>query len=86
MFAETIFEEAAIPLERGDILILYSDGINEASNIAGEQFGMERLINVVLQHGAESLQGLQEAILRNVTNFSEGQSQQDDITVLLVRV
>lgn len=61
-------------------------GVNEAENPAGEQFGMERLVDVILQHGTESLHSLQTAILDSVTAFTGGQAQRDDITVLLVQI
>lgn len=86
MFHHTTFESAKIRLEKGDLLVLFTDGINEAKNTEGEQFGAERLVNIVLEHGNRSSKELRDAIVNSVEIFSEGQEQRDDITVMIVRV
>jgi sigma-B regulation protein RsbU (phosphoserine phosphatase) len=86
MFPFVEFEEAAIQLAPGDVVVLYTDGVNEATNAFDEPFGMERLIRVVLEHGNESPKDLQERIIRSVRAFTGGQEQRDDITVLVVQV
>ena len=86
LFDSTHFDDAEIQLQPGDLIIMYTDGINEAENAEGEQFGVERLIHTVLDSNALSPQELLDKILESVTMFSEGQAQNDDITAMIVQV
>ncbi|MBD3306969.1 SpoIIE family protein phosphatase, partial [candidate division KSB3 bacterium] len=71
VFDPFTFQQAEIALESGDLLILYTDGINESFNLAGEQFGLERLVRVILENANRSPQDLQDAVLTQVREFSE---------------
>ena len=73
-------------LEAGDYLIMYTDGITEAENSDGEQFGVERLILLILEYGGLAASELIDKIIKSVQEFSEGEAQQDDITIMIVRV
>ena len=86
MFALATFEQADILLAPGDVLALYTDGVNEARNAEGEVFGTERLVHLILEYGGCSPQALKDAIVNRVQTFSEGQEQRDDITVMIVQV
>lgn len=86
IFTSANFDEAEIQLEPGDKLILYTDGVNEAINSRREQFGVQRIIELVLEHGNRSAKELQHTIIEAVETFSEGQEQNDDITVMVVQV
>ncbi|GAK54949.1 Stage II sporulation E family protein [Candidatus Vecturithrix granuli] len=86
IFTSANFDEAQIQLEPGDKLILYTDGVNEAINTRREQFGVQRIVELVLEHGNRSPKELQNAIVAAVEVFSEGQEQHDDITVMIVQV
>jgi sigma-B regulation protein RsbU (phosphoserine phosphatase) len=85
MFAAATFADAEIVLQPGDALILYTDGINEAQNLAGEPFGSARLVQLILETGARSPQDLRDAIIQRVTAFAGAQAPHDDITVLLLQ-
>ena len=86
VFEPFTFQASGIRLEKDDILILYTDGVNEAFNPMREQFGLERLVNVILKYGNHSPKELRDAIVDNVREFTGTQAQNDDITVLIVRV
>ena len=86
MFDPATFEDAELYLEQGDVLVLYTDGVNEAQNTAEEMFGVERLVQVILEHGGRSPEELRDIIVNRVETFAEGQEQHDDITVLIVQV
>ncbi len=73
-------------LEPGDILVLYTDGVTETLNPAREQFSFERLVKVILENGHRSPAELLGAILDSTREFSEGQAQNDDITIMIVQV
>lgn len=80
------FQESEVQLEQGDILVLYTDGISEALNRSREQFGLERLVNIIFEYGHRSPQELRDKIIESVKNFSEDQGLIDDITVMIVQV
>jgi len=66
----------------GDTLLLYTDGITESFNYAGEEFGEERLIEVFRRHCKLSARDLLAAIVDEVRQFSP-QEQHDDITLIV---
>lgn len=68
----------------GDILVLYTDGVSEASNANQEDFGPDRIVEIVQQNRARSAQEIVSALVENVRNFSVGE-QADDITVVVVK-
>jgi len=71
-------------LAPGDVLVAYSDGITEAAGDA-EQFGEERLVEVVREHARRSPDEILAGILDRVSAFSGG-SQSDDLTLVVTRV
>lgn len=86
MFDTAEFESAEAHLQAGDLLILYTDGINEAENRDGEPFGVDRLVDVILEHSGESPKDLCSHIIARVETFAQGREQHDDITLLIVQV
>ena len=73
------YEERELPFEKGDLLVLLTDGVTECVNARGEQFGIERAENVLMQsHGAEDFIGKLKAALGV---FSGGKFS-DDITAI----
>lgn len=72
-------------LEPGDMLVLLSDGIYEYSNPRGEQFGEERVMEVVAAHRRSRMEPLAAALLAALQAFAAGAPQEDDITVVLVK-
>jgi len=69
-------------LSRGDVLALYTDGITESFNQAGEEFGEQRLIESLRRNRGQSSQALLTAIVDEVRQFSPHQ-QHDDITLII---
>ncbi len=86
MFEDAIFDAAEIELVPGDILVLYTDGINEAENLHGEAFGVDKLVEVILEYGPGSTKDLRNIIIDRVKSFSQGCEQRDDITLMIVQV
>lgn len=78
------FPIAEARLAPGDKLVVYTDGVTEAQNLAGEFFGKRRLKDIVAEHAAHSCAALHDAIQQGVAAFTEGAPQADDITVLVV--
>ena len=73
-----------IPLAPGDSLVLYTDGITEAQDPAGNQYDEERLIRSLHSHTMRDPLGMVEGLLADVARFCDTQPRQDDITLLVV--
>lgn len=89
VFNETL-EWGEVKLSSGDILVLYTDGITEAVNENNEEFGFQRLLEIVRQsslaEGEESASALVERVDQEIAKFASGVSQRDDITLVVLRV
>lgn len=79
------YQPRELVVEPGDILCLYSDGITEAESIEDEEFGTDRLVDILRGHEGRPLQGVLEAIQDEVTRFATGKPQYDDQTLVLLR-
>jgi serine phosphatase RsbU (regulator of sigma subunit) len=74
-----------VPLQPGDLVVVCSDGVTEARNLAGDEFGRERLLEALKgRHGSKPDIAL-EHVLGAVKSFSQGAAQADDITLLILR-
>ncbi len=78
--------DAVLPLHRGDLLLLFTDGITEAMNVESDLFGEERLAKLVGEHGHLPPEELRERILREIDAFVAGAPQHDDMTMILLKV
>jgi sigma-B regulation protein RsbU (phosphoserine phosphatase) len=76
------YHEGRVCLEPNDLLVLYTDGITEQKDAAGEEYGEQRLIEFLQLHRNLPLDELQSALFRDVIAFGNG-SQQDDITSII---
>ena len=72
-------------LTAGDILVLYTDGVTEAENSLGEEFGMERLSELIRRGHTLSADALMKHILESVTDFSRDVGFTDDATILVAK-
>lgn len=80
------YSEAVTPLERGDALILYTDGITDARNRALEDYGEDRLFRLVDELPRDlSARQLMDAIALDLSRFTEGAEQADDITLVALK-
>jgi serine phosphatase RsbU (regulator of sigma subunit) len=68
----------------GDILVLYTDGVTESSDAAGEEFGAHRLIESLGRHREQSAQSIVASMVADVQRFS-GEEQHDDITLVVAK-
>jgi phosphoserine phosphatase RsbU/P len=81
-----MIEAQIIPIEVGDSIVLYSDGIPEAWKNQKENYGMDRFKATVQQYGnLESATAIRNAILQNVKDFTGDYKQMDDITIMVVK-
>jgi serine phosphatase RsbU (regulator of sigma subunit) len=84
LFEEWQTQIAEVSLAPGDTLALYTDGVTEAVNEDGEEFGEDRLVDVLLKRGQLPVSQLLQCVLDEVGQFSRGE-QQDDITLVIAR-
>jgi DNA-binding NarL/FixJ family response regulator len=82
---DSSWEYAAVSLQPGDQLVLYTDGISEARNPDSQLFGIERLVQTVLANSSRSAAETQETILRLVDRFGGDQPRADDIALVVAR-
>jgi sigma-B regulation protein RsbU (phosphoserine phosphatase) len=83
-FEEWSCAEDEVSLSAGDTLLLYSDGVTEATNSVGDEFGEDRLARTLRESSALTSDDLVRKIVQAVSTFS-GASRMDDITVVAIR-
>jgi sigma-B regulation protein RsbU (phosphoserine phosphatase) len=85
MFHNQKFSVERFKLERGDTLLLYTDGVPEAVNRVDEQYGMSRLINITTASYSLPPEMLVAKCLADVSTFQEGRTRIDDTTIMGIR-
>jgi sigma-B regulation protein RsbU (phosphoserine phosphatase) len=75
----------AVPLERGDCLILYTDGVTETLNADGDEFGLDRMMQSVRSSAVDGAQAIVRKIIEDVRDFTGSVPQNDDITLIAIR-
>jgi sigma-B regulation protein RsbU (phosphoserine phosphatase) len=80
-FSSATYSTALHPIEPGDRLLLYTDGILEAANAAGEEFGPHRLSTLLSEDSRLSAEEAADHIISSLKLWSK--SQNDDLTVLI---
>jgi len=78
-------EIADVELAPGDTLVLYTDGVTEATNADGEEFGESHLVQTFEGHSNLPVKSLLQNVVSAVQQFSGGNEQQDDITLVIAR-
>jgi sigma-B regulation protein RsbU (phosphoserine phosphatase) len=78
-------DEHEIQLDKESLLLFYTDGLNEAMNKRKEEFGMERLINVIRQNKSLRPAEISHTLTEEVRNFVLDAEQHDDITLVVVK-
>jgi sigma-B regulation protein RsbU (phosphoserine phosphatase) len=79
-------EEVSVPLEIGDMVALFTDGISEAMNAEEDMFGENRLSTLIEEHADLPFDELRERILREVRDFTGEAGPHDDMTLILLRM
>ena len=75
----------AVTLERDDCLVLYTDGVTEALDSEGDEFGVDRTIQSVRSSAQDGAAGIVARLVDDVQNFATGTPQNDDITLIAIR-
>jgi sigma-B regulation protein RsbU (phosphoserine phosphatase) len=85
MFRDTRYYEYFETMEPGQMLVLYTDGVTEAMNTAGEEYGRERLVDAVRQARELTAREIIDFIHRDVIEWTEGLGAHDDVTFFIIK-
>jgi sigma-B regulation protein RsbU (phosphoserine phosphatase) len=84
-FPHICYEERTIAMGPGDILVAYTDGIVEPENVYGEEFGSQRMMEMVVKYQSEASDEIIARIMEAVPHWTGSQELSDDMTVVLAR-
>jgi phosphoserine phosphatase RsbU/P len=85
-FPGITYDEVTLPLRADDVFVFCTDGIFEATNEEGQEFGARRLCDVVQTHREQSARAIVDAIFDAVTSFQQIGPRNDDMTAVAVRI
>jgi sigma-B regulation protein RsbU (phosphoserine phosphatase) len=85
LFPQAPYDQETIPLQTGDIIVAFSDGMSESMNLAGDEYGDGRIEESVRRNFNEPPGTILERLLADVRQFSEGTQPHDDLTALVLR-
>ena len=85
LFSGMPYESADFDTGVGDAIVLYSDGVSEAMNLADEEFGTERLVTAVRRSQDGGAAEMLAAVMHDVDAFVGDAPQHDDITLLILK-
>ncbi|NUN69098.1 MAG: SpoIIE family protein phosphatase [Bacteroidetes bacterium] len=84
IFSGTI-EEKKITMKSGDVCVFYTDGVTESRSTEGEEFGYERLLDVVVANRHRGAEEIKEAIIQTVWQYTDAQGYHDDLTIFVIK-
>jgi sigma-B regulation protein RsbU (phosphoserine phosphatase) len=82
---DRITNDFAVPLERDDCLILYTDGVTEALNGNEDEFGLDRMMHSIRASAEKGAQEVIQRLIEDLRSFVGATPQNDDITLLVIR-
>ena len=85
IFEDLDYHEKSLQLGQGDTLLLYTDGVTEATNRAEEEFKEERLEQTLKKLAGQTCQQIIDTIKADVKTFTDGAEQSDDITLMAMK-
>jgi sigma-B regulation protein RsbU (phosphoserine phosphatase) len=85
MFDSVPYDEGVVEMKSGDTLVIFSDGVSETFDNAGDEFGAARLIQVARDGRELSASAVQDAILAELDRFAAGAKITDDRTTIVLK-
>jgi serine phosphatase RsbU (regulator of sigma subunit) len=79
------YEQQEIQLERGDLLAVFSDGIPEAENGEGKEYGEDRLAELLAKYESKPLEEIVRIVTKSVDDWAADPAARDDTTIVLAR-
>jgi phosphoserine phosphatase RsbU/P len=86
LLEDCVYKNCTIELESGDVLVAYTDGLSEARNPEGEEFGEERLAQIVVDNAGLPADEMRERIIAGIRGWQRDAPQHDDMTMVIVKV
>ncbi len=83
-FFDDRLEETSLPLDEGDTIFAYTDGIVDAMNKNDEEFGIDRMLETLTEKRAAAVQEITDALLQRIATFVGDRPQTDDMTLLAI--
>ncbi len=84
MFDFASYQSRTLHLNKGDTLVVYSDGLTDAKNPQGEMFGEKRLLEIIRQEAPSGSHAVEQRFLKAIEDFTQGMPQTDDVTFVVV--
>jgi len=84
LFEDSVFEERALGLAAGDVILLYTDGVTDMVGRDKTMFDLPRLIKLIHTHAQESAQAIVDAVKKALDEFADPDEPVDDVTMLVV--
>lgn len=80
-----VIKEKEMKIEKGELLVFYTDGFTEALNKGGEEYGEDRLMNSIQRSLDKSVRDIHDAVLKDIKAFMKDTPQQDDMTMIFIK-
>jgi sigma-B regulation protein RsbU (phosphoserine phosphatase) len=80
------YDEVSVPLEKGDVIVLYSDGVQDQLNHAGQEYGTSRLFKAVKMHCSREPAEIVSAVFHDLDSHAEGGLMNDDQSLIAMKV
>jgi sigma-B regulation protein RsbU (phosphoserine phosphatase) len=85
-FEHSAYEQETVQMKANDLLFLYTDGLSEALNIEGEEFGTNRIMDTLRSIKTLSADQIRDVVVRRVKEWCSGMSLYDDLTFVVMKV
>jgi phosphoserine phosphatase RsbU/P len=85
LFSDAEYEEGEVAFGAGDLLVAFTDGLIEAHNAAGEEFGEERLCEILKSSAHLKPEEIETRVLQAVKSWTAGAEQEDDLTLVILK-
>jgi sigma-B regulation protein RsbU (phosphoserine phosphatase) len=86
VFPDSRYEQEKVQLKEGGILVIYTDGIVESANEHGEEFGKDRVVELVKRHSLRNAEAIKSSIIDEVLSWSSAEERGDDMTLIVAKV
>ena len=86
LFPEETYLSRSYHYEKGKIFVLYSDGITEAINSKEEEFGQERLLELIKTNDQKTSREITDEIIGAVENYADSAENLDDMTLIVIKL
>jgi sigma-B regulation protein RsbU (phosphoserine phosphatase) len=85
LFCDAEYEDTELALESGDVIAAFTDGLIEARNPQGEEFGEQRVMRILIKHHHLSAAEIEQQMLRAVKEWTHEAEQEDDLTLVIFK-